>query len=496
MNADSLALLTPMFILAGGASLLLMYEVFAASTVSARTWAANVAVAILLVAGYALLGRINRPSIPLFEVDGVAALNADSFAVAGSLLLVVGGIIATLLSPAYAENAGFSHSEYYSLILFSIVGMMVMVMAGDLITFFVGLETMSVAVYCLTGIRANDQRSAEAALKYFLMGAFATGFLLFGIALIYGATGSVGYAAVARGLQASGEIPPILPAGVLLVLVGFAFKVAAIPFHMWAPDAYEGAATPVTGFMAVAVKAAAFLAMLRFVLTGLSDLSSGVWIPFLSVVAVLTIVIGNALALVQENMKRMLAYSSVSHAGYIMIGIVAAAKGEPTAGDAVLFYLSAYTFMTLGAFGVLTYLERKDSSPEAERYGAYAGVGFRHPALAATMVLFMMALGGLPPTAGFFGKLYIFSAAIRADELGLALVGIFGSIVSIGYYLRVLVAMYMRDVPEPGPTPTATPSPQLTLGLVLAVAGVILLGVVPSRWLQITSAAVQQSFAS
>jgi NADH-quinone oxidoreductase subunit N len=204
---------------------------------------------------------------------------------------------------------------------------------------------------------------------------------------------------------------------------------------------------------------------------------------------VITVLVGNALALAQSNVKRMLAYSSVSHAGYALIGVVAAAKGEPSASTAVLYYLSGYTFMTIGAFGVLTYLERRDGGAESERYGAYAGVGHRHPALALAMVLFMVALGGLPPTAGFFGKLYIFTSAIRAGEVGLALVGIMGSIVSIAYYLRVLVAFYMRDVPDPGPTPTATGSAQLTLGLVVASAGVIVLGVLPSAWIEITRAA-------
>jgi NADH-quinone oxidoreductase subunit N len=492
MNVETLQHLAPMFVLMGGAALLLLYEVF--SSQPSRAWAANFSVAVLVVVGWMLFGRIDEPTAELFASEGFVPVIVDAFSTVASLVVVAGAIVACLISPAYARNAGHDSGEYYALLLFSVVGMMVMVMAGDLITFFLGLETMSVAVYCLTGIRTNDARSAEAALKYFLMGAFATGFLLFGIALVYGATAGVSYETMASALRAPDgfEGMPILPLGIVMVLIGFAFKVSAVPFHMWAPDVYEGAPTPVTGFMAVGVKAAAFVALLRVVMSGLpglEDATQMVWVPFLSVLAVLTVLVGNALALAQSNVKRMLAYSSVSHAGYALIGVVAAAKGEPSASTAVLYYLSGYTFMTIGAFGVLTYLERRDGGAESERYGAYAGVGHRHPALALAMVLFMVALGGLPPTAGFFGKLYIFTSAIRAGEVGLALVGIMGSIVSIAYYLRVLVAFYMRDVPDPGPTPTATGSAQLTLGLVVASAGVIVLGVLPSAWIEITRTA-------
>jgi NADH-quinone oxidoreductase subunit N len=263
---------------------------------------------------------------------------------------------------------------------------------------------------------------------------------------------------------------------------------------MWAPDVYEGSPTPIAGFMAAGVKAAAFLALLRIVVVALASPEGGaepMWVSLLSGLAMVTIVVGNALALVQQSIKRMLAYSSVSHAGYALIGVVAAALGEPGAGKAVLFYLTAYTFMTLGAFGVLSFLERGDSRVESERFGAYAGIGYKHPALSAAMALFMIALAGLPPTGGFFGKLYVFSSAIRADQVSLALVGIFGSIVSVYYYLRVIVAFYMRDVPDPGPTPTATRSPDLTLGLVLSTAAVLLLGVAPGRWLVVTEAALK-----
>jgi NADH-quinone oxidoreductase subunit N len=290
---------------------------------------------------------------------------------------------------------------------------------------------------------------------------------------------------------------PLLALGLILILIGFAFKVAAVPFHMWAPDVYEGAPTPVTGFMAVGVKAAAFVALLRIVMVGLgAGDSSHVWLQLLSALAVLTIVVGNVLALVQQNVKRMLAYSSIAHAGYAMIGVVVAGSGYEEAGAAVLFYLTTYTFMTLGAFGVLTFLERRDGSLEAERFGAFAGIGFKHPAVGIAMSLFMVSLAGLPPTGGFFGKLYLFSAAVKSGAVNLALIGILGSIISVYYYLRVIVAFYMKDAPDPGPTPQATHSRQLTLGLILAALGVLCLGIVPGWWIEFGQTAIRSLITS
>lgn len=497
----SLPDLTPLLgmgIVIATALLLLMYEVF--SDQLDRRYHARIAAIGLLVAMYFVAKDIAAPTRALFASNVRAApIVVDAFARASSLVMMAGALIACLLSPAYAKNQGHDFGEYYSLILFAVVGMMVMVMSGDLFTFFVGLETMSIAVYALTGLRARDPRASEAALKYFLMGAFATGFLLFGIALVYGAssTGSVSLSDLARTIAASNDAVmsrPLLGIGLVLILIGFAFKIAAVPFHMWAPDVYEGAPTPVTGFMAVGVKAAAFLGLLRIVIVGLSAQEGGadaIWVDFLSGLAVVTILVGNAIAIVQQSIKRMLAYSSVSHAGYALIGVVAAAQGEAGAGRAVLFYLTTYTFMTLGAFGVLTYLEREDGGVESERFGAFAGIGYKHPALSIAMALFMVALAGMPPTGGFFGKLYVFSSALRAGETTLALVGIFGSVVSVYYYLRVIVAFYMRDVPDAGPTPQATRSTELTIGLVLSTVAVLVLGIAPSTWLDVTDLALK-----
>jgi NADH-quinone oxidoreductase subunit N len=492
VTISQLAPLAPMGILLGTALLLLMFEVF--STGGERAWASLFAVTGMGIALVLTLRMLGEPPITLFSTSTRAApIIVDSFSSLASALMISAGIVAALLSPGYVKNAGCNSSEYYALMIFAVVGMQLMGMAGDLFTLFLGLETMSIAVYVLTGIRKNDLRSSEAALKYFLMGAFATGFLLFGISLIFGAIGSTALPDLARATKAQLGSQPILVLGLALLLIGIAFKIAAVPFHVWAPDVYEGAPTPVTGFMAVGVKAAAFVGLLRIVLVGMGSAGaeSPVLVPLLTALAYLTIIVGNVLAIVQRNIKRMLAYSSISHAGYALIGVVAAAKGEQSAGAALLFYLTAYTFMTLGAFGVLTYLERKDGGSEAERFGAFAGVGFRHPSLGLAMSLFMIALAGMPPTGGFFGKLYVFGAALKAGELGLVLAGVLGSVISVYYYLRVIVAFYMRELPDPGPLPTATASRPLAIGLAIAAIGVIYLGVFPGRWIELGKIAIQ-----
>jgi NADH-quinone oxidoreductase subunit N len=485
------ALASPLTLLTLGL-LLLMYEVFAEHD-SPRVYAANLTVIGLLTALYFSVTGIFAAPTELFGEPGQAPLVVDAFSSVVSVLVLVGATLTALASPVYMRKSGFAGGEYYVLIVFSVLGMQVMAMAADLMTLFLGLETMSVAVYALTGLRRRDARSSEAALKYFLMGAFATAFLLFGIALIYGASGTLQLDRLPEFIRGRPlSLRPMLGLGLVLVILGFAFKVAAVPFHMWAPDVYEGAPTPIAGFMAVCVKTAAFAALIRFIVVALSEAhgyGDAIWVPALRVMAVLTIVVGNVLALVQPSIKRMLAYSSVSHAGYVLIGVVAVAQEESTAGAAVLFYLASYMFMTLGAFGVLTWLEREEGGAVSERFGAYAGAGYRHPALGLAMTLFMIALAGLPPTGGFFGKLYLFSAAIRAGEIPLVLVALLGSVISVYYYLRVVVAFYMRGDDEQVYTGN-NPSAQLALGLAIAAFCVIHIGVFPSGWMQMGQAAV------
>jgi NADH-quinone oxidoreductase subunit N len=324
--------------------------------------------------------------------------------------------------------------------------MIVMAGSNDLITIFVGLELMSLALYVLVGFRRTRLESTEASLKYFLLGAFSTGFLLYGIALLYGATGTTNLVTMGAFLA---DTPlarnPLLIAGGLLVLVGFAFKIAAVPFHMWTPDAYEGAPTTVTGYMSVGAKAAAFAALIRFGLTAMSGMQMD-WRPVLSVIAIATMTVGNVAALMQDNLKRMLAYSSIAHAGYVLVAVIA---GGAAGASAALFYLTTYSLMNLGAFGLLSVLGR--DREERVYIADLRGLGFRQPIVGLTMAAFMLSLGGIPPFAGFVGKVYVFGAAMDAGLIPLVIVGVLNSVVSVFYYLRVTVAMYMQD-PQGEPT--------------------------------------------
>ncbi len=364
----------------------------------------------------------------------------DGFTVFFTLLFLGIAAVSVLLSWDYVKRMGIGQTEYYALLVSATLGMILMAASGDLITIFLGLELMSLALYVMVGFRRTRLESNEAALKYFLLGAFASGFLLYGIALVYGATGSTQLAAIALFLADSPMLgSPMMLIGSLLILSGFAFKVAAVPFHMWTPDAYEGAPTTVTGFMSAGAKAAGFAALLRVVLVAFPDLQSS-WNSALQAIAILTMTVGNVSALLQNNLKRMLAYSSIAHAGYVLVAVVA---GGPDGASAALFYLAAYSLMNLGAFGILALLGR--GQEERVLIGDLAGVGFRHPALALAMTIFMISLGGIPPTAGFMAKVYVFGTAVKAGLIPLAVIGVLNSVISVFYYLRVTVAMYMQE---------------------------------------------------
>ena len=401
----------------------------------------------------------------------------DNFALFFTLIFMMVGALTILSSIHYVRQAEIQEGEYYALVLFATVGMMLMAGANDLLVFFLGLETMSVAVYVLTGMWRSSARSSEAAMKYFLMGAFATGFLLYGIALIYGATGSTNLNVIADHLlEQPSEWPLYLIGGGFLLLVGFAFKVGAVPFHFWVPDVYEGAPTPVTGFMSVAVKAAAFAAWARILTHKLSPLDSDWGFP-LWILAVATMTLGNLLALGQSSVKRMLAYSSVAHAGYLLIPIVV---GEEWGGMPLLFYVAAYAFMTFGAFAVLGSLAESDNPRES--YRDFAGLGFKRPLLGLAMSLFMLSLAGFPPLGGFVGKFYVFRSAVLAGYLGLAIIGVLNSVLSVVYYLRVIVAMYMEEGGAGGKS--FRQSPYVYMAIILAAAGTIYLGVLPATALE------------
>jgi NADH-quinone oxidoreductase subunit N len=397
----------------------------------------------------------------------------DGFAVYLTLVFLAVAAVTILSSVEYIRETGIREGEFYVLVLLSTSGMIVMAAANDLIVFFLGLETMSIAVYILTGMWRARAESAEAAMKYFLIGAFATGFLLYGIALIYGATGATQLGRIADVIHLGGaHISALFIAGVFLLLVGLAFKVAAAPFHFWVPDVYDGAPTPVTAFMSVAVKAAAFAGWTRIFLYQWSPLS-GDWAPAVKALAILTMTLGNLLAVTQSSVKRMLAYSSIAHAGYLLIGLVA---GGETGGQALLFYLAGYAAMTLGAFGVLAALKAEDREPDA--YRDFAGLGFRRPFLGMAMSLFMLSLAGFPPLAGFTSKFYLFRAAVFAGHTDLAVIGVLNSLVSVFYYLRVILMMYMEE--GGAEAKVFSRAPYLYAALGVAVIATIYLGLLPA----------------
>jgi NADH-quinone oxidoreductase subunit N len=445
--------------LAVGAMLLLLLEFFPVRAGSSR--GAIVSLLTLAVAGAAVF-HVRDARRLLFGGMFVH----DGFTVFFTLLFCAIAAVAVMLSWDYIKRTRINQAEYYALLLSATLGMVIMAASNDLITIFLGLELMSLALYVLVGFRRGQLESNEAALKYFLLGAFASGFLLYGIAMLYGATGTTGLDAMAAFLAGSPLTRnPLFIAGALLLLTGFGFKVAAVPFHMWTPDAYEGAPTSVTAFMSAGAKAAGFAALLRVVLKVLAAAHTD-WAPLLTWIAILTMTVGNVTALLQTNLKRMLAYSSIAHAGYVLVAVVA---GGTDGASAALFYLAVYSFMNLGAFGIVCLLGK--GPDERVLLGDLAGLGFRHPMLGLAMTVFMLSLGGIPPTAGFMGKLYVFSVALKAGLVPLVIVGVLNSVVSIFYYLRVTIAMYMEE-PRGEPVAIAWGAPAalalvVTLGLTL-----------------------------
>ena len=355
----------------------------------------------------------------------------------------------------------------------------------DLMTLFLGLEVMSVSLYVLAGFNRNNLKSNEAGLKYFLLGAFSTGFLLYGMALIYGATGTtrIGQIASQVAQMASPTSNMMLLAGMLLLLIGFAFKIAVVPFHMWAPDVYEGAPTPLTAFMSTGPKAAAFAAALRVLLVAFPSLLVD-WSQLLWVLAVLTMTVGNITALRQDNIKRILAYSSIAHAGYVLVGFAA---GNETGTAGILFYMLSYAFMNIGAFAIIILVGKK-GEPNGNVMD-FAGFGFKHPLLAVAMTVFLFSLAGMPPTAGFIGKFYLFSGAIQEGYIWLAIIGVLNSAASVYYYLRIMVYMYMKEPTEE--FDWLQVSAPIALALMISVAGSLIPGIVPSFILQFAQQAVR-----
>lgn len=413
--------------------------------------------------------------------NGMIVVDGFGLFVAGVVL--AGTLLTLFLAIGYARRENIHLAELYHLILMAAVGMILMAQSTNLLMILLGLELLSVSVYVLTGFRRTRLSSVEGALKYFVLGAFSTGFFVYGIAFVYGTTGTMDLEAMAPVLRAG---PPsgLLLLGVALLSVGFAFKVALVPFHMWSPDVYQGAPAPITGFMATGVKAAGFAAFVRVVLATFDTLADQ-WVPLLWILAVLTMFVGNIAAIVQDDIKRLLAYSSIAHAGYLVVALLA---HNELGNAAVLYYLAAYTLMTLGAFGVVVVLgERGHENTSISR--DYAGIAYRHPLLAAAMALFMFSLTGVPPTAGFFGKFIIFSAAVDAGFVALAVLMVIASVISAYYYLKVVVAMYMGSSDR---EPIRVRAGALaTIALLVTVVGVLALGIFPGGWLDLARASVE-----
>ncbi len=405
----------------------------------------------------------------------------DGFATFFTILVIVFAAAAVLLSWDYLKRTNLAQGEFYALVLLATLGMIFLAAANDLIMIFLGIELMSLALYVLAGFRKNRFESNEAALKYFLLGAFATGFLLYGIALVYGATGTTNLSRIGGYLIGSPALEtPLLLVGGLLVFTGFAFKVSLVPFHMWTPDAYEGAPTTATAFMAAGAKAAGFAGLLRIVISALPSVTPD-WTQLLTWLCILTMTVGNVTAILQNNLKRMLAYSSIAHAGYVLLGIVA---GGAAGSQAVLFYLVVYGLTTLGAFGVVSLMGR--GADERVRVTELAGAGFRHPWLGVAMTVFMLGLAGLPPLAGFLGKFYLFRAALESGHVALVVVAALNSVIAVYYYLRPVVVMYMTQ-PEGEALEVSNALPA-TLALTALAILTVWLGVAPGA---VTAAAME-----
>ena len=479
-TAADLAALGPVILLALGGIVLLLAEAF--QTSGRRGYQAYLAAVVALLAALASLPLLSGEAHPILSVGGRSFAVGDKFGGFVSLVICAGVAMSALAGAGFLRERKAERGEYYALMLLSASGMVLLGQSTDLLMIFIGIEVMSVGVYAMAAYMRRGVKPAEAAFKYFVLGAFASALLLYGIALIYGATGGrTGLADIAVAVPKGGAL---LAAGLALLGAGFAFKIAAVPFHMWTPDVYEGAATPVTGFMAVAVKAAAFAALLRVLVIGFGDASAtaaGGWGEVVAWIAFLTMLVGNLLAVPQRSVKRLIAYSSIAHAGYLLVGVAAAAVpgARVMAGQGVLYYLAAYTFTAVGAFAVGAALERRDGEATgAWDLDRFAGVAKTRPALAWAMALFMISLAGMPPTAGFIGKLYIFQAAIDAKLYALAVAGVLTSLMGAYYYLRVVVYLFMREE-EPTGTPAPAMQPTLGMALGLAAAGTLILGVWP-----------------
>jgi NADH-quinone oxidoreductase subunit N len=489
---DALIALAPMLVVALGGLGLMMAEAFGSRKEGGP--ASDLALGSFIVF---LVGAIVSASLWVVgpeNLPGAAAaapwLVVDRFSLFFELVLCLGAGLAALMAGGYLPEHKLDRGEFFPLLVFSTVGAMILAAAGDLLSLFIGLETMSIGVYAMVGFRRGSLRSTEGSVKYFLLGSFAAALLLYGGALLYGVTGKTDLASIGQAIRAGlggrqADFGMLLLA-MVLITAGLAFKVSAVPFHMWTPDAYEGAPTPATSFMAVAVKSAAFAMMLRVLLGVFGDKASmswgAGWPPLLATLAVLTMTVSNLVAGRQESVKRMLAYSSIAHAGYVLVGVVAMVKQDTGAQGSVMFYLLSYTVSTAGAFAALILCGSRGR--EAVSYEDLAGIGKRHPAAAFALSFFLLSLAGMPPTAGFFAKLYIARAGIGAGLNVLTVLLLLNSVIAAYYYLRFMVFMYMRE-PAPG-APIAVPmrSGYVMAALIVSATLLLLIGLWPTTSLR------------
>ncbi|MBM4327265.1 MAG: NADH-quinone oxidoreductase subunit N [Deltaproteobacteria bacterium] len=412
-------------------------------------------------------------------------LAVDAYSWFLNIVILIAAGLTILMSVRYLEDEGIAMYEYFVLVLFAAAGMMFMVGGDHILMIYIGLETLSISIYILAGGLPESVKSKEAAMKYLILGGFASGMFLYGAALLFGAAGTLSLTGLAKHFQA-GQVGLLAKAGMGLILVGFCFKVSAVPFHMWTPDVYDGAPTPLTAFMSVGVKAAAFAAFVRVFFEALTQFQVD-WTQILWALAVLTMILGNVAAVVQENIKRMLAYSSIAHAGYILIGMIAGGKAGISG---VLYYLLAYTFTNLGAFGIVALVGRKGEARIMLK--DYRGLGNSNPLLAVAMSIFMFSLAGIPPTAGFIGKFTIFSAALAQGYIWLVIIAVLTSIVSVFYYFRVIMKMYM-ETPETQPAALQL-SPATAAALIISTAGVLYIGIFPTTYLGLALESVKPLF--
>lgn len=471
---NSFLALSPLLIIVFAALLVLILEVFIKK--ENKNYLAYVSLFFLIICGI-LCGKFWNKDYSYF--DGYLFL--DNFSIFLSFILIIATFFVILLSMKYIYLQDANYGEFYSLLLFALAGMKIMVSSGDFLVIFLGLEVLSISSYALAGLRRKDEKSSEAAIKYFLLGSFASAFLIYGLALLYGASHSTEISSIIDYFKSEANLGLMALIGLGLVIIGFGFKIAVVPFHMWTPDVYEGAPTPITAFFSVGPKAVGFAVLLRIFYPYWKvapDSQTIFWL--LWIISVLTMVVGNFIALRQTNVKRILAYSSIAHAGYLLIAILAQDN------TSLVFYLTVYLFMNIGAFAAVIALGKKDK--EYLELEDYAGVGFKYPWIGATFAIFLLSLAGFPPTGGFLAKFYVFVGAVRQGLVPLVIIGVLASLVSVFYYLRIIVYMYMR---EPSTEiEIYVENPALFLVLFLCLYGVLQLGLFPGNILILVQQAV------